>query len=139
MSDKDRVIKSVGQTRSAVLGVGPPAFSSSSGEGENGDGGTQEREAYVDAHTQAVAKAVQSIAQSAAISVQDATDMMRNVTTVEVTAIGVATAKWIADPSNVQYVEIINKALSTLKETALLYETMGQKAANVLKQFQQTP
>ena len=84
-----------------------------------------------------MAKAVQSIAQSAAISVQDATDMMRNLTTVEVTAIGVATAKWIADPNNAQYVTIIDKALDTLKETAIIYEKMGEKAANVLKQFQQ--
>ena len=92
----------------------------------------------LDAFDQAVAKAVQSIAQSAAVTVQDATDMMRNITTVEVTAVGVATAKWIADPADPQYVEIINKSLETIREASVIYERIGQKAASVLKEFQQS-
>ena len=93
----------------------------------------------LDAYDQAVAKAVQSIAQSAAVTVQDATDMMRNIATVEVTAVGAATAKWIADPSDPLYVEIINKSLETIREAAVIYERIGQKAASVLKEFQQSP
>lgn len=101
------------------------------------DGEDPYEEPYVDAYAQALAKAVQSIAQSAAISVQDATDMMRNVTTIELTAIGVATAKWMADPANTQYEKVIDKSLKIIEQTAGLYEEIGQKAAAVLQKFKQ--
>lgn len=41
-------------------------------------------------------KAYQSIAQTAAIAVQDAADTLRNIQTIATTATGVAMAEWLA-------------------------------------------
>src|SRR4029079_10151847 len=77
------------------------------------------------------ARAVQSIGQTTAIVIQDAGDMLRNVSTVEVTSIGAATAAWIAtkDPS---YKEIIDTSMNVMKEAADLYKTIGTNAFAVL-------
>jgi hypothetical protein len=83
----------------------------------------------------AVAKAVQSVAQTTAIAVQDAADLMRNVGTAETVAIGAATAKWIAQPSQVGYREIINKSLETIKATAAAFKDIGDAAVYVLNQL----
>ncbi len=42
-----------------------------------------------------------SVNQSIALAIQDATDLMRNINTVETTVIGIASAKWLAEPANV--------------------------------------
>jgi len=83
------------------------------------------------------ARAVQSIGQTTAIVIQDAGDMLRNVSTVEVTSIGAATAAWIAtkDPS---YKEIIDTSMNVMKEAADLYKTIGTNAFAVLTQFSGT-
>jgi hypothetical protein len=80
------------------------------------------------------ARAVQSIGQTTAIVIQDAGDMLRNVSTVEVTSIGAATAAWIAtkDPS---YKEIIDTSMNVMKEAAALYKTIGTNAFDVLALF----
>ena len=87
------------------------------------------------AYDQAVAKAVQSIAQTSAIAIQDAADMMRNISTVETTAIGVATAKWIANPTNQAYKEIIDKSISMIKDSAKAYGEIGKSVHEVLSLF----
>lgn len=51
--------------------------------------------AGVTASEQSMARAVQAIGQTTAIVIQDAAEMLRNINTVEVTAIGAATTKWI--------------------------------------------
>lgn len=86
------------------------------------------------ANDQSVAKATQSIGQTTAIVIQDAGDMLRNVTTVEVTAIGAATAAWIAtkDPS---YKEIIQNSMDIMTSAADLYKTIGTNAQAVLMLF----
>jgi hypothetical protein len=80
------------------------------------------------------ARAVQSIGQTTAIVIQDAGDMLRNVSTVEVTSIGAATAAWIAtkDPS---YKEMIDTSMNVMKEAAALYKTIGTNAFDVLALF----
>ena len=50
-----------------------------------------------------------SVNQSAAVAVQDATDLLRNISTIETTVIGIASAKWLADPANPSYEKIIKK------------------------------
>ena len=45
-------------------------------------------------------KAYQSVAQSAAIAIQDATDALRNITTIATTAAGVAIAQALAEKPN---------------------------------------
>lgn len=86
------------------------------------------------AYDQSVSKAVQSIGQTTAIVIQDAGDMLRNVSTIEVTAIGAATAAWLAtkDP---QYKEIIDASMKVIQDAAATYLTIGQNAYQVLNQF----
>ena len=89
------------------------------------------------AYDHAVAKAVQSVAQTTAVAVQDAANLMRNISTEETVAIGVAMAKWIESPENVMYEKVINKSLETIKETARAYQDIGVSAIRVLQQLRQ--
>jgi hypothetical protein len=87
-----------------------------------------------DAGSQSTARAVQSIGQTTAIVIQDAGDMLRNVSTVEVTSIGAATAAWIATKDPI-YKEIINTSMDVMNQAAALYVTIGTDAFKVLAQF----
>ena len=87
------------------------------------------------AYEQSVAAAVQSIAQSAAIAIGDATDMMRNASTVQLTAIGAAEAKWIETPSNGTYKDIIDNSIDVLNRTVDTFEKIGESVYTVLEQF----
>jgi hypothetical protein len=84
---------------------------------------------------QSQAKAAQSVGQTTAIVIQDAADMLRNVSTIETTAIGAATAAWLAtqDPA---YALIIETSMSVMEQTAALYLTIGTNAATVLAKFE---
>ena len=85
---------------------------------------------------QSTARAVQSIGQTTAIVIQDAGDMLRNISTVETTAIGAATAAWVASGGvDVIYETIIDKGMAIMQEAAALYLTIGQNAYKVLIQF----
>jgi len=85
---------------------------------------------------QSTARAVQSIGQTTAIVIQDAGDMLRNISTVETTAIGAATAAWVASGGvDVLYETIIDKGMTIMQEAAALYLTIGQNAYQVLVQF----
>lgn len=110
----------------------PSAGGAGSGAGARSDESGPDTDSPYD---QAVAKAVQSIAQSTAIAIQDGVDMLRNVSTVEVTAIGTATAKWIANPTMVVYKEVISTSVETIQDAAKAYKDIGQAAFEVLQQF----
>lgn len=84
---------------------------------------------------QAEGMAVQSVAQSMAIAIQDATDMLRNVSTIATTAMGVAAAKWIETPEMVLYKQIIDSAQAMIKTAAADFLTIGQDAATILSGF----
>ena len=86
-------------------------------------------------HQQSGAKAVQSIGQTTAIVVQDAADTLRNLNTIETTAIGTATAAWLAT-QNPAYLEIIQTSMEMMTQAAALYLTIGTNAAAVLKGFE---
>lgn len=79
-------------------------------------------------------KAYQSVAQSTAIAVQDATDNLRNINTISATAIGVAMAKLLEtkDPIYAQAIETANKMAL---EAANNFKVIGTNAADVLKGF----
>jgi predicted component of type VI protein secretion system len=79
-------------------------------------------------------KAYQSVAQSMAIAVQDATDNLRNVNTMASTAMGVALAQLLAtgDP---QYLQAIAAAQQVSTTASALMATIGQDAAGVLRSF----
>jgi len=89
--------------------------------------------------TSGAGKAYQSVAQSTAISVQDAADMLRNMSTISSTAIGVAMSQMIANPSKAsEYTEIITQANNIVNNAATNFKTIGDYAAQVLNNFPST-
>lgn len=79
-------------------------------------------------------KSYQSVAQSTAIAIQDATDNLRNINTISSTAIGVAMAQFLAtgEPKYAQAIEMAQK-MST--EAASNFKTVGTNASDVLKGY----
>jgi hypothetical protein len=84
--------------------------------------------------TSGAGKAYQSVAQSSAIAVQDATDALRNITTIMTTAVGVAMAQFLAT-GKPQYADVIEKAQDVMGNAAEDYGKIGAAAATVLKSF----
>lgn len=85
-------------------------------------------------YNQSKAKAVQSIGQTTAIVIQDAGDMLRNISTIEVTAIGAATAAWLVTKDK-RYKDIITESMQVINDAAKAYLTIGTDAYKVLSQF----
>lgn len=79
--------------------------------------------------------AVQSISQSVAIAVQDASDLMRDIATIESTAIGVATKKMIAE-KNPLYIPIIESCQKVMTEASQYWLDVGENGAKVLSAYQ---
>lgn len=78
-------------------------------------------------------RAYQAVAASAAIAVQDATDMLRNISTVSTTAIGVAMAQMLeGDAGARQTLEAAQTALDTAVRS---YATICEAASMALKGF----
>jgi hypothetical protein len=84
--------------------------------------------------TSGAGKAYQSVAQSTAIAVQDATDALRNISTIATTAMGVAMAQFLAtgDP---KYATAITQAQGLVQGATEDYAKLGTAAAAVLKGF----
>jgi hypothetical protein len=89
----------------------------------------------VTAFAQSEGKAVQSIGQTTAIVIQDAADMLRNISTIEVTAIGAATAAWLATQDPV-YKEIIDAGTAVITAASNVYLEIGKNAYTVFSQFE---
>lgn len=79
-------------------------------------------------------KAYQSVAQSTAIAVQDATDHLRNVNTITATALGVAMAQLLATGES-KYAQAAELAQKMSLEAANTFKVTGTNAADVLKGF----
>ena len=77
-----------------------------------------------------------SIAQSMEQAVQDAVLTLRNISTIETTVIGVASAKWVAQPENVLYEAIIENAQKNITFAVQNLTSVGQAAAGVIKALQ---
>ncbi len=88
---------------------------------------------------QGAGKAYQSVAQSMALAVQDATDYLRSISTIANTAVAVATELMItdaADPEKVaQYIKIINQAQNTVNKAAETFKDIGTDAGDILNDF----
>jgi phage-related tail fiber protein len=84
--------------------------------------------------TAAAGKAYQAVAQSAALAVQDAADMLRNVGTVATTASAVALSQFLAsgDPS---YLEAIDRAQAMVDKAIADYSAVGAASAALVKNF----
>ncbi|HVI02621.1 MAG TPA: hypothetical protein VM869_28140 [Enhygromyxa sp.] len=103
------------------------------GDGNAGDGKDTEVP-----WQQASDLAIQSIAQSTALSISDAADMLRNIETIMTTAMGVAMAKWIETPENIFYQQIVEAAGKAIESAAGNYKTIGTDAQAVLELFDPT-
>lgn len=73
-----------------------------------------------------------SVNQSIAAAVQNATDLLRNISTMETTVIGVASAKWLAEPANVAYKEIIDNAKENITFAVENLAKVGTTGAGVI-------
>ncbi|KZN34738.1 hypothetical protein [Pseudoalteromonas luteoviolacea] len=84
--------------------------------------------------TAALIKAQQAVAQSTSMAVQDATDNLRNLSTITTTAIGVALSQLLAtgDP---KYVKVIEEAQKAMTKGTENFSDVGTKAAKILKDF----
>ncbi len=84
--------------------------------------------------SQGSGKAYLSVAQSMAIAVQDATDGLRNTTTVATTAMGVALSQFLAtkDPS---YLQALAPAQDMIDASAKTLATVSSTASDTLKTF----
>ena len=83
--------------------------------------------------TSGAGRAYQVVATSAAIAIQDATDMLRNISTVSTTAIGVAMAQLIEGDADAR--EALEAAQRALDNAAKTYATICEAAARSLKDF----
>lgn len=84
--------------------------------------------------TSGAAKSYQSVAQSTAIAVQDASDALRNIATLATTAAGVAMAQYLATGDD-RYAAILDKSQSMLETATNDYLKVGNAAAEVLRGF----
>lgn len=84
--------------------------------------------------THGAGTAVQSISQSVAISVQDASDFMRDLATIETTAIGIATKKMIEE-KNPLYIPIIEACQKTMMQAEQYWVKVGEDGATILSAY----
>ena len=80
-------------------------------------------------------KAYQSVSQSSALAVQDATDSLRNVSTMATTAMGVAMAQMLATGEVEPYSGIIAQANLMVTNSTTNFGTIGKSASELLGEF----
>lgn len=86
--------------------------------------------------TQGAGQAVQSIAQSIAIAVQDSVDTMRSMATVQSATIGVATQKYIETRDH-DYIPITEHCKGNLNNSVEYWERVGLTGASILKSYKE--
>lgn len=84
----------------------------------------------------AAGRAYQSVAQSSAIAIQDATDYLRSISTISATAIGVGIAMVVANKGDGAAVIQQGQAIATTAVTQ--FAAVGTAAAKVATEFSQT-
>lgn len=85
--------------------------------------------------TSGAGKAYQSVAQSTALAVQDATDALRNVSTMATTAAGVALAQILATGNVAQYQPTLDSAQTIMTNAIADFSAIGLAAGDILKTF----
>ncbi|MCC2614992.1 hypothetical protein LJ739_01895 [Aestuariibacter halophilus] len=80
-------------------------------------------------------KAYQSVSQSTAIAVQDATDQLRNLNTISTTAAGVAISQMLATGNVAQCTEVLTQLQTLMTGAAENFKTIGSNAGEVLSTF----
>lgn len=80
-------------------------------------------------------KAFQFVAQATAMAVQDATDNLRNVSTISTTAIGMAMTQLMSSGDLTTWAPVIAQAQALVQASAADLLAIGENAAEVLKGF----
>lgn len=80
-------------------------------------------------------KAYQSVSQSSAIAIQDATDNLRNINTMATTAMGVAMAQMLATGEVEPYSGIIAAAQEIVTNGTANFTAVGTGAGTLLSDF----
>ncbi|WP_298769322.1 hypothetical protein [uncultured Shewanella sp.] len=80
-------------------------------------------------------KAYQSVSQSSAIAIQDATDNLRNINTMATTAMGVAMAQMLATGEVKTYSGIIAEAQKIVADGTINFTAVGKGAGALLSDF----
>ncbi|HEU0099462.1 MAG TPA: hypothetical protein VFQ67_11895 [Allosphingosinicella sp.] len=83
--------------------------------------------------TSGAGKAYQSVAQSTAIAIQDATDALRNISTIATTATGVVVAQLLVGDE--KHANLLPKLQAIMKSATEDYVAIGAAAANILTEF----
>lgn len=84
-------------------------------------------------------KAFQFVAQATAMAVQDATDNLRNISTISTTAIGVAMAQLMSSGDEKTWGTVIAAAQNLVQASANDLLVIGQNATQVLQSFPAGP
>jgi len=86
------------------------------------------------AESSGAGKAYQSVSQSAAMAVQDATQNLRNISTISSTAIGVAMAQYLSTGKK-EYKEALDQAMGIMTQAASDFRSIGENAAYIVNSF----
>nr|WP_320016555.1 hypothetical protein [uncultured Desulfobacter sp.] len=78
--------------------------------------------------------AVQSIAQSIAIAVQDSSDTIRNIATVQSTTMGVATQKYIETKDH-NYIPVTKQCQANMDNSVDYWKRVGITGADILDAY----
>ncbi|MEA3062530.1 MAG: hypothetical protein QOJ94_2311 [Sphingomonadales bacterium] len=89
---------------------------------------------YAVVTTSGAGKAYQSISQSAAIAIQDATDALRNISTIATTTAGVAMAQFMATQDDT-YLLAMKQAQDMMTSATADFSKIGEAAKNILTDF----
>jgi hypothetical protein len=84
--------------------------------------------------TSGAGKAYQSVAQSAAIAVQDATDALRNISTIATTTAGVAMAQYLATKDK-DYLQALQESQQMMTAATAEFGAVGAAATAILTNF----
>ncbi|TDF35589.1 hypothetical protein EYS14_19455 [Alteromonadaceae bacterium M269] len=80
-------------------------------------------------------KAYQSVSQSSAIAIQDATDSLRNINTMATTAMGVALSQMLATGKTAPFTEVITAATGMVEMGRENFAKVGSSASGLLNEF----
>jgi hypothetical protein len=80
-------------------------------------------------------KAFNYVAQATAMAVQDATDNLRNISTMSTSAIGVAITQMMSSGDHQQWGPVVKIAQSLVRTSAEDFCLIGKSAAHVLSTF----
>lgn len=84
--------------------------------------------------TSGAGKAYQSVAQSAAIAVQDAADALRNVSTIATATAGVAMAQFLATKEE-SYLKALQETQQMMTAATNDFAAIGKAATGILNDF----